>query len=229
MSKTIVVCGYGPGISDAVAKKFGAAGFSVAIAARSADKLQAAQARLNAEGVKTKAFTVDLADPAAVTKLVADARAALGPIEVIHWNPYTGGAGEVTTANLSELRTAFDVGVVGLVAAVQAALPDLKAAKTGAVLVTGGGFAHYDAAVDAAIVQIGAMGLAIAKAAQHKLVGVLHQRLKKEGVYVGEVMVLGSVKGTAFDGGKATLEASAIANRFFELYEKRSEMSVKVG
>ncbi len=30
MTKTILVCGHGPGISDAVARKFGAEGFSVA-------------------------------------------------------------------------------------------------------------------------------------------------------------------------------------------------------
>ena len=30
MAKTIVVCGYGPGVSDAVARKFGSEGFSVA-------------------------------------------------------------------------------------------------------------------------------------------------------------------------------------------------------
>jgi short-subunit dehydrogenase len=51
MSKTIIVCGHGPGISDAVAKKFGAEGFSVALVARSADKLTAAVAALEAKGV----------------------------------------------------------------------------------------------------------------------------------------------------------------------------------
>jgi NAD(P)-dependent dehydrogenase (short-subunit alcohol dehydrogenase family) len=34
MSKTILIAGYGPGISDAVARKFGAEGFAVALAAR---------------------------------------------------------------------------------------------------------------------------------------------------------------------------------------------------
>jgi hypothetical protein len=29
MQKTIIVCGYGPGISDAVANKFGGEGFQV--------------------------------------------------------------------------------------------------------------------------------------------------------------------------------------------------------
>ena len=41
MAKTMIVCGYGPGISNAVAQRFGAEGFSVALIGRSADKLAA--------------------------------------------------------------------------------------------------------------------------------------------------------------------------------------------
>ncbi len=75
----------------------------------------------------------------------------------------------------------------------------------------------------------GAAGLAIGKAAQHEVTGLLRERLSKEGVYVGEVVVLGMVKGTAFDHGNATLEASAIADRFWELDQKRDEGSVHFG
>src|SRR4051812_20085027 len=98
MSKTILVCGHGPGISDAVARKFGAEGFSVAIAARSADRLNAAAKKLQAAGVKAQAFPCDLSDMNAVKKLVADARASLGAISVLHWNAYAGLAGDVLTA-----------------------------------------------------------------------------------------------------------------------------------
>ena len=41
------------------------------------------------------------------------------------------------------------------------------------------------------------MGVALANAAKHKLVGLLVVRLKSENVYVGEVMIAGSIKGTA--------------------------------
>lgn len=228
MKKTILVCGHGPGISHAVARKFGAEGYSVAIAARSADKLEAAAAELNKAGVEAKAFPTDLADEAAVRKLVRDARSSLGPIAIVHWNAYQGAAGDLTTAPLSELHTALGVGLFGLVAATQESLSDLKAQK-GAVLVTGGGLAYYDPKVDAMAVSWGAMGLAVTKAAQHKAVGLLHAKLAGDGVYVGEVVVLGMVKGTAFDSGNATLEPSEIANKFHELFEKRTEMSVNFG
>jgi len=163
-----------------------------------------------------------------VTELVARVRDSLGPITVVHWNAYAGGAGDLTTASPDELRTSLDVGVIGLVAAVQAALPDLKA-QQGAVLVTGGGLSFYDDKVDALAVSWGAMGLAITKAAQHKLVGVLGARLAKDNIYVGEVVVLGSVKGTAFDAGNATIEAARVAARFWELYEARAPRVTQVG
>ena len=44
--KTLLVCGYGTGISDAVVRRFAAEGFTVGIAARSAEKLAAAKRTL---------------------------------------------------------------------------------------------------------------------------------------------------------------------------------------
>jgi hypothetical protein len=54
----------------------------------------------------------------------------------------------------------------------------------------------------------------------------LHQKLAGDGVYVGEIVVLGQVKGTAYDSGTATLEPGAIAEKFWELYQTRAETSV---
>ncbi len=227
MAKTIVVCGHGPGISDAVARRFGKEGYTVALVARNAERLAAAEKTLADAQVSAKSFPCDLADPEAVRQLMANVHASLGPITVLHWNAYSGGAGDLKTASTDDLRSVLNVTVHGLIAATQAALPDLKASK-GALLVTGGGFAFYDPAVDAAATQFGAAGLAIGKAAQHKTVGLLSKALQSEGVYVGEVVVTGLVKGTAFDSGNATLEASTIAERFWGLYQARDVSSVTI-
>jgi NADP-dependent 3-hydroxy acid dehydrogenase YdfG len=225
MKPTIVVCGHGPGISDAVARRFGKEGYSVAIVARNAERLKTAAEALTGAGITAKGFPCTLGDPEAVRSLIREVRASLGPIAVLHWNVYTGGAGDLTTARAEELHAPIDVAVLGLVAAVQEALPDLKKEK-GAVLVTGGGLAFYDPKIDAMAVQWGAMGLAIAKAAQHKTTALLHQKLAGDGVYVGEIVVLGAVKGTAFDSGHATLEASDIAAKFWELHQRRVDATI---
>lgn len=227
MAETIVICGYGVGISDAVARRFGKEGYRVAAVARNAERLGGFVEKLTKDGIEAKAFPCDLSDSDAVRKLIVDVRASLGPIKVLHWNAYSGGAGDLKTASASDLRGAFDVNVVGLISATQAALGDLKA-EAGAVLVTGGGLAFYDPNVDAVAVQWGAAGLAIGKAALHKTVGLLSKALKSDGIYVGEVVVTGLVKGTAFDSGNATIEPSTIAEKFWELYRARDAVSATI-
>ncbi|AKT44110.1 SDR family NAD(P)-dependent oxidoreductase [Chondromyces crocatus] len=226
--KTILVCGYGPGISHAVATKFASEGFSVALVARNADKLAAATATLASEGIAAKAFPADLSDWDAVKAVVASARSQLGPIAVLHWNAASLSGADLLQAKAADLRLAFDVGVTGLVAAVQEALPDLKA-QSGAVLVTGGGLSNYSASMDAMAVRFGFSGPALGKAAQRKLSGLLAERLRPEGVYLGEVVVNAMVKGTAADNGTATLEPSAIAATFWDLYTARMPHSVALG
>jgi NAD(P)-dependent dehydrogenase (short-subunit alcohol dehydrogenase family) len=228
MAKTIMVCGYGPGISKAVAKKFGAEGFSVALVGRSADKLAAGVEALEAEGVKAAAVTGDLGDPAAAREAVKKARAALGPITVLEWTAYNGGAGDLTTADTAAIRASLDAGITGFLAAVQEALPDLRKEKDAAILVTNGGLGYVDPKVDAGGVQWNAMGLSVVNAAKNKLVGLLSQKLAPDKIYVGQVMVLGSVKGTAFDSGQATVDPAAVAGKFWDLYQARGEIRAEI-
>jgi NAD(P)-dependent dehydrogenase (short-subunit alcohol dehydrogenase family) len=48
--RTLIVCGYGPGIADAVAARFGAEGFAVALVGRGAGKPTAAAQKLEQTG-----------------------------------------------------------------------------------------------------------------------------------------------------------------------------------
>ena len=232
MPGTIVVVGFGPGISTAVAEKFGAEGFAVALVARSEARLAAGVAALKAKGVTAAAFAADAGDPAAIRAALGKARSELGPIAVLHWNAYAGVTGDPLTIDPTAVRTGFEVGVVGLLAAVQEALPDLKAAH-GAVLVTNGAFGETSPMADAFAVNLGATGVALANAAKHKLVGMLSARLKDDGVYVGEVMVAGVVKGTAWDNDPPTagiggIEPSAVAKLFWDLAQARGEIRARI-
>ena len=228
MAKVIVINGYGPGISHAIAERFGAEGFSVVIAARNAQKLADGARQLAGKGLAVHAVPTDASNVDAVRALIEQAKAKFGGIDVLQWNAASPAAGDLLTASLSDFRAVLDTGVTGLLAAVQAALPELKRAKDGAVLVTDGGYGVDHDGVDGIAVQYGAMGLAVANAAKHKLVRVLNKRLAAEGVYAGEVMVMGSVKGTAWDQGNATIEAAAVADTFWKLYRERKDVSVQV-
>jgi short-subunit dehydrogenase len=228
MARTIVVMGYGPGISKAVAEKFGAAGFSVALVARDADKLSTHVKSLEAKNIQAAAFAADGSNPAQTRQAIQKARAALGPITVLHWNVATPMAGDLLTAPVEELLTCLSAGVVGLVSAVQEALPDLRKQSESAVLVTNGGFGLAVDAIDEMAVQHKSMGLAVANAAKHKLVRLLAKQLAGEKIYAGEVMVVGTVKGSSWDRGQATIEATTVADRFWALYQARTEHFAQV-
>jgi NADP-dependent 3-hydroxy acid dehydrogenase YdfG len=226
MARTIIVAGYGVGISTAVAEKFGAEGFQVAIVGRSADKLAAGVKALEAKGIKAAAFAADLGDPVAIRAMVEKVRAAFGPVSVLEWTAFTPGnfAGDLLAATPDEIRSLLDVPVIGLLATVEALLPDLKSEK-GAVLVTNGGAGFVDPAMDAMIVQYGMMGLGVANAAKHKLVGMLAKKLEADGVYVTEIMISGVIKGTSFDQGQMpAIEGSTVAQKYWELYTGRKEL-----
>lgn len=227
MQKTIIVCGYGAGISDAVANKFGREGFQVALVARTADKLEKARAAFQARGVKAAAFPADLSDPNAVKGLVKRVTGELGPVTAIHWNAYANTAGDVMAADATALRTVFDVSVTSLVLTVQEALVDLKTAK-GAVLVTNGGLGLFDPKFETMAVQWNSMGLAIGNSAKHKLIALLRERLRADEITVGEVVVLGLVKGTVWDTGNATVDPRDVADKFWEIYSQHESRVVTI-
>jgi len=229
MAKTLMVCGYGPGISRAVAEKFGAEGFSVALVGRSADKLAAGVEALEAKGIKAAAVTANFGDPAGAREAVKQVRAALGPVTVLEWSAYDGGAGDLTTADAAAIRGSLDVGITGFLATVQEALPEMRKQTGAAVLVTNGGLGYVDPKIDAMGVEWNAMGLSVVNAAKNKLIGLLSQKLAADKIYVGQVMVLGTVKGTAFDNGNATIDAAAVAEKFWSLYKARGEIRTEIG
>lgn len=228
MSKTIVVVGYGPGISTAVAEKFGAEGFSVSLVARNPENLAEGVAALRAKGVAAAGFQGDAADPVSISAAIGKARDAFGPITVLHWNAISGSqVGDLLAIDPTRVGEIFDVAIVGLLSAVHEVLPDLKNTREGAVLVTNGAFGFILPPMDALAVSLQSMGVALANAAKAKLVGLLSERLKADGVYVGEVTVAGAVKGTpyAMEGG---IEGAKIADMFWALYCARDEIRATV-
>lgn len=228
MPKTIVVVGFGPGVSSAVAGKFGAAGFSVACVARNEQRLATGVAALKARGIAAAAFPADAANPAAIRAAIAKARGQFGPITVIHWNAFSGReVPDLLSTDPAAVLGVFEVGIVGLLSAVQESLPDLRKTNDGAVLVTNGAFGEMTAEMDAYAVGLKAMGVALANAAKDKLVGLLAQRLNDDGVYVGQVMIAGTVQGTSWENANS-IEPSRIADKFWELYQARGEVRARV-
>jgi NADP-dependent 3-hydroxy acid dehydrogenase YdfG len=231
MPRTIVIVGFGPGISTSVAERFGATGFAVALVARRAASLAAGVQALTAKGITADGFAADAGDPRSIRAAIVKARAALGPVGVLHWNAYGGGGlGDLLTVDPATASTLLDVALVGLLSAVQETFEDLKADGKGAVLVTNGAFGELNPSIDALALAVGAVGVSIANAAKAKAVGLLSARLKNEGIFLGEVTVAGVVKGTGPDApGLPTIKAEDVAEAFWRLYETRDPVRIRLG
>jgi NAD(P)-dependent dehydrogenase (short-subunit alcohol dehydrogenase family) len=81
--KTVLVTGASYGLGEATARKLGAAGATVLLVARSADKLAALAASINAGGGRAAAYSADLTDLTAVAALAERLTEDHGPMDVV--------------------------------------------------------------------------------------------------------------------------------------------------
>ena len=91
-AKTLAVVGAGPGLGLSNAKRFGAAGFQVALLARNADKLDRLVAELDGLGVTARSYVADLTDRPGLAAALARVEADFGAIDVLEFSPVPGGA-----------------------------------------------------------------------------------------------------------------------------------------
>ena len=132
-----VLIGYGLGAADAVLDGFLAAGFTVAIAARTMSKLQAAATQGGRQNVHP--FAVDLSKPEQVQAMFLQVQKQFGGIDVVVYNATTASFSSYDAVPVQACIDAAMVNQASLWAAYYAVLPFFKAAGKGAFLTTGGG------------------------------------------------------------------------------------------
>jgi short-subunit dehydrogenase len=192
MDKVIFIVGMGPGVSAAVAQRFAREGYAVGAVARSADKLEAQRAVLQAAGASVACATADAGDTGALHAALTQLQAALGPASVLVYN--AAGVTYQPLADVAPASFAADLGVsvVGAFAAAQFVLPGMRQRRSGTLLLTGGGFAFEPMPALAS--------LGVGKAAIRNLAFSLHADLKDSGVHAATVTICGAVAaGTPFD------------------------------
>jgi NAD(P)-dependent dehydrogenase (short-subunit alcohol dehydrogenase family) len=81
--KTVLVTGASYGLGEATARKLGAAGATVLLVARSADRLAAIAASINADGGDAAAYPADLSDETAVAALTERLTANRPPMDIV--------------------------------------------------------------------------------------------------------------------------------------------------
>jgi NAD(P)-dependent dehydrogenase (short-subunit alcohol dehydrogenase family) len=190
--KHLLLIGAGPGVGAAIARRFGREGFRATLVSRG-DGLDEVAAGLRDEGMGVSQLALDVANLdngyRATLRALYEAPDAPG---VLVYNASLLVPDGILTSTVDHLREAYDVDVIGAVVAAQIAAPVLRAAGSGTMLFTGGGFADYPVPAFASI----SMG----KAALRVAATLLADEVGGDGVHAASVTIVGQVSpGTAFD------------------------------
>ncbi|MFF2389418.1 SDR family NAD(P)-dependent oxidoreductase [Agromyces sp. NPDC058104] len=124
--RAALVTGGSRGIGLAIAERLAAEGFSLTIAARSRQTLDAAAGALEASGAHVVAVEADAADPEAIERLVARHEAAWGRLDALVLNAGMGFASPIAETPLRRVDKHYALNLRGTFAMVAAALPLLR-------------------------------------------------------------------------------------------------------
>jgi NAD(P)-dependent dehydrogenase (short-subunit alcohol dehydrogenase family) len=216
---TIAIIGAGPGLGAAVARRFGAEGFAVAMLSRSQERADGLAAQLVADGIQAQGFAADVRDPAGLARTLERVTEALGPIEVLQYSPlpqkdFMRPILETTPA---DLVGPVEFSIYGPVAAVHQVIPGMRflGENRGTILFVNGG--------TALVPKAHLTGTSIAFAGETAYVELLHAELAKEGIHVSQLIIGGSIV-----AGDEEKDPPKLADILWDLHAKRDRFRVEV-
>lgn len=114
--RAVLITGASRGLGFALAQELGRRGARLALVSQHAERLGAAVERLRAEGISAHPIRADVGDKDAIYRIVGQAQALVGPIEVLVHNASTLGpsplAGLLDT-DCEDFARALDVNLLG--------------------------------------------------------------------------------------------------------------------
>ena len=168
--RVAIVTGAGRNIGRGIALALADGGAAVVVNARS--NLEAAQAvgdEIVRAGGKALAVTADVADAAAVEKMVAAAAERFGRIDILVNNAAVRAEQPLATMTLADWRAVTSIILDGAFNCVKACLPYLKQSGAGVIVNIGGLSAHTGAARRPHVVTAKAGILGFTRALAHEL------------------------------------------------------------
>lgn len=179
--KVCAVIGVGPGNGAALARRFAADGYAVALMARSAKNTSA----LAEELADARSFACDVGDAESVASAFAAVRAEMGEVDVVVFNAGSGVFGALDDVSAADFEASWRVNSLGLFLVAKEVTPAMKAAGEGAIIVIGATASRRGTARTTAF--------APAKAAQRSLCEALARQLGPDGVHVALIILDGVV------------------------------------
>jgi NAD(P)-dependent dehydrogenase (short-subunit alcohol dehydrogenase family) len=171
--KHALITGGGTGIGAAIALKLGRAGAAVSLAGRRAGPLEEVAAQLP----RAKAIVANVTSEAETSAMVAAARAAHGPIDILIANAGAAESAPIGKVDLAHWQRMIDVNLTGAFLTLKAALPDIARREAGGArrivfIASTAGLKGYAYVAAYCAAKHGVVGLARALAAELALHGV---------------------------------------------------------
>lgn len=164
--KHALITGGGSGIGAAIARALAGAGAAISLAGRRLAPLEQVAAKIP----RSKPITADVTDAGACAAMVAAARAAHGPIDILIANAGAAESSPAAKADLAHWRRMIDVNLTGAFLCVKAALPDItrRDARAGRIvfIASTAGLRGYPYVAAYCAAKHGVVGLARALAAE---------------------------------------------------------------
>jgi len=209
--KSALIVGSGAGLSASLARAFAKAGLSVALAARSTDKL----ADLAREtGAKT--YACDASQRAQVEKLFAALDAAKAIPDVVVYNASYRTRGPLIDLDPAEVEKAIAVSAFGAFLVAQAAARRMLLRNHGAILFTGASASVKGYAQS--------VPFAMAKFALRGLSQSMARELSPQGIHVAHFVIDGGIKSTRrtepADKPDSLLDPDAIAASYLHVLQQ---------
>jgi len=132
--RVALVTGASSGIGEATALALAAAGARVAVAARRRDRLEALVGRIRADGGEAMVVVADFGVESEAQRAVHETENAFGRLDILVNNAGVMYLEPVIDADLARWRRMFEINVLGLIAATQAALPGMRARNDGHIV-----------------------------------------------------------------------------------------------
>src|SRR6516165_12388870 len=132
--KVALVTGASSGIGAGIAEALAAAGATVAVAARRADRLDGLVKRIEAAGGRALAIAGDMTVEAEAIGAVEETVARLGRIDILINSAGVMQAGGVENADLDEYRRVFDINLFATLYACRAAISHMLSQGGGDIL-----------------------------------------------------------------------------------------------
>jgi NAD(P)-dependent dehydrogenase (short-subunit alcohol dehydrogenase family) len=144
--RAVLVTGGNRGIGLAIALAFAEEGAKVAICGRDRSALDKARLAIAAHGGQVEAFVTDLFTAEGCAKVVGDAAAALGCLDILISNASTNISGKLETLSDDALMERVMGKTLATMRCARAALPHLRISGQGRIICIGGTSARTPAA-----------------------------------------------------------------------------------